>query len=264
MSRKLKKAQQNEKLSIVGKAATTIAHELKNSLVLVNTFVNLLPKRHNDKSFIEDFSNTIPRELESWNKMLKNIMEFARHEKILMEYMDVNIFLSEILDLAKFRVSQEKLHFDVNIMSDLPKILGNADKLKQVLVNLIANSIDATPAGGTIMLEAAYFENPVAWSPAYVEIKVANLGKVVVIPDVKRIFEPFYTTKKQGLGIGLSISKEIIKQHGGRIEVISEENKGTLFAIQLPVILQASDNTLNKARKTVKKKQKAKGIPDSR
>lgn len=237
MARKLEKAQQNEKLSIVGKAATTIAHELKNSLVLVNTFVHLLPKRHNDKSFIEDFSNTIPRELESWNKMLKNIMEFARHEKISMEYMDINIFLSEILDLAKFRVSQKRIHFTVNIMSDLPKILGNADKLKQVLINLITNSIDATPAGGTIMLEASYLENSVSWSSAYVEIKVANLGKVVTIPDVKRIFEPFYTTKKQGLGIGLSISKEIVKQHGGRIEVISEEKKGTIFSVQLPVVL---------------------------
>jgi len=238
MARKLQKAQREEKLSIVGRAATIIAHELKNSLLLVNTFIQLLPQRYQDKKFIDEFCQTIPRELDYWNKMLKNIMDFSRFEKIEMEYLDINILLSELLDLAKFRVSQKKIHLEVNIKSHFPKILGNADKLKQVFINLITNSIDATPAGGTIMIEAAFIENASSWAKAYVEIKVSNYGKGISIPDLGHIFEPFYTTKDQGLGLGLSISKEIVKQHGGRIEVISEENKGsTLFAVQLPVNL---------------------------
>ena len=238
MARKLQKAQKEEKLSVVGRAATTIAHELKNSLLLVNTFIQLLPKRHTDKIFIDEFSQTIPRELDSWNKMLKNIMDFSRLERIPMEYFDVNTFLKEIISLAKFRVAQKSIHFDVSISSRLPMIFGNTDKLKQALLNLITNSIDATPQGGTISLEARSVENAPAWAASYVEIRIANSGKGISMANLNRIFEPFYSTKEQGLGLGLAISKEIVKQHEGRIEVMSEENKGASFTIQLPVPLQ--------------------------
>ncbi|MBU0469728.1 MAG: sensor histidine kinase [Candidatus Omnitrophica bacterium] len=234
MAKRLQKAQKEEKLSMVGKAATSIAHELKNSLVLVKTFVQLLPKRHKDESFIEEFSKMIPRELDSWNKMLKNMMDFSSLEKITMEYLDINIVLLEILDLAKFRVSQKNIHFDVSIKSNLPLIFGNADKLKQVILNLITNAIDATESGDTIVIDAGLVNDAFAWTPAYIEIKVANFGQGVLIEDLRKIFEPFYTTKSDGLGLGLSISKEIIKQHGGRIEVICEESKEITFAIQLP------------------------------
>lgn len=236
MARKLQKAQEVEKLSIVGRAATTIAHELKNSLHLVNTFVDLLPSRHKDKKFINEFSNTIPRELDTWNRMLRNMMDFSRQEKIEMVDVDTNVLISDVLNLAKFRVSQDKIHFDVAIESNLPQIRGNADKLKQVFLNLITNALDATPPGGTILMEAGFVDDASAWTTDFVEIKVANSGEGVSIPDMGRIFKPFYTTKSQGLGLGLSICKEIIKQHGGRIEVISEEGKGILFTIQLPSI----------------------------
>ena len=233
MAKRLQKAQKEEKLSMVGKAATSIAHELKNSLVLVKTFIQMLPKRHKDEKFIEEFSKMIPRELDSWNRMLKNMMDFSSLEKITMEYLDVNIILQDILDLAKFRVSQKNIHFNVSIQSDLPMIFGNADKLKQVILNLINNSIDATESGDTIVIDVHLVNNALAWTPEYIEIKVANSGQGVFSEDLRRIFEPFYTTKSDGLGLGLSICKEIVKQHGGRIEVICEENKQISFAVQL-------------------------------
>ena len=234
MARKLQRAQREEKLSVVGRAATSIAHELKNSLLLVDTFIQLLPKRHRDQGFIDEFSQTIPRELDSWNKMLKNIMDFSRLEKMPMEYFDVNGLLKDTISLAKLRVAQKRIHFDINI-AEMPMIYGNADKIKQVFLNLITNSIDATPAGGTISLEARFFEDDPAWGAPYIEIRIADSGDRLVPSDVSRIFEPFYTTKEHGLGLGLTISKEIIKQHKGRIEVISEESQGTSFAVQLPV-----------------------------
>lgn len=235
MARKLQKARSTEKLSILGKAATTIAHELKNSLSLVHTFVQLLPKRYKDKKFINEFSKTIPRELDSWNRMLKNMMDFSRLQKLSMEHLDINILLKDILSLAKFRVSQKKIHFNVNLQNNLPKILGNADKLKQVFLNLITNSIEATPKGGTITIEASLIDFSRSCPSTYVEIKISNSGKKILISDLNRIFEPFYTTKDQGLGLGLSISKEIVAQHGGRIEATSEENDKTSFSVQLPV-----------------------------
>lgn len=235
MARKLQTAQKNEKLSLVGRAATTIAHELKNSLHLINTFIELLPKRHKDKQFINEFSDVIPRELESWNRMLKNMIDFSRSEKVPMTLLNMNVFLSEVIDLAKYRVSLQKIYFETSIQEDLPGVLGNASKLKQVLLNLLTNCIEATPRDGKIMLEAGVMESSLLRAEPHLEIKVVNSGEGISQPDEERIFEPFYTTKKQGLGIGLSISNEIVKQHGGNIAVTSEKNTMTMFSIQLPV-----------------------------
>lgn len=234
MARKLRQAQEMEKLSMIGKAATVIAHELKNSLQLINTFVNILPERHRDKEFIKEFANTIPKELDSWNNLLKNMMAYSGTSQCLMSDIDVNKVVEEVVSLMSLKMRQMTVAFKVDVYEGIPLIRGNEEKLKQVFLNLLTNALEATPCGGEIAIGTRLRKEPAAGFPGYVEIEVVNTGERIPEDTFSRIFEPFYTTKKSGLGLGLSISKEIIKHHNGVIRVISDQTK-TSFIVALPV-----------------------------
>ncbi len=233
MARKLEKAQRMERLSFVGRAATAIAHELKNSLVLVKTFVQLLPERHQEEKFIKDFSKIIPRELETWNEMLRGIMEYSRNKDFSKELIDVNQMIENVFSLAELRVKQKDIELNLNMNSDIPRVFGNEEKLKQVVLNLVTNAIDATSTGGSITMATELV--PMKDASGYeVELKVIDTGEGMSQEQVSRIFEPFFSTKKNGLGLGLAISQDIVKHHGGVIQVYLNKFE-TSFVVRLPV-----------------------------
>jgi two-component system NtrC family sensor kinase len=237
MIRKLRDAKNSERLSIVGKAAASIVHELKNSLVMVNTLVGLFPKKHKDARFIENFSKTMPQELERWRTMLQDLSDFSRGARIDLWFTDVDIarLIGDIRCLIEERVSQNNIELNVSVEKGLPRIKGNAQKLKQVLMNLVTNAIDAMPGGGALNL-CVSMDDKInnRQKIRYVEIKIEDTGRGIPQEDYERIFEPFYTTKADGIGLGLAISRNIIQQHGGDIKAESRLNQGSCFVIILP------------------------------
>jgi len=218
----------------VGKAASRIAHELKNSLSLVNTFIHLLPERHKDRNFVQDFFQTISKELDSWKAMLKSMSDLAKLEEMPMTEIRINHLLMDIISFAQLRVRQKGIHLNVHMTEALPLITGNANQLRQVFLNLLTNAIEATPSGGSIFFSTCFMENSDSSIPAHTEIRITNSGSGIAGADFEQIFEPFYTTKENGLGLGLSISKEIIMRHGGCIDVSSQDKKGVTFTVRLP------------------------------
>jgi len=229
MIAKLKKAREVERLSIVGKSAASIAHELKNSLVLVKSFVQLIPQRYKDKAFVLEASETITRELDGWNTMLRNIMDFAREQmKLNLAPVNINALVEEITLLTKLRAEEHHVAFHVQTTEVLPLIQADEARLKQVLVNLIANAFEATPRGGEIFVRT-FTEGQVAG------FEVTNTGTSIIPEDLAKIFDPFFTTKDTGLGLGLAISRDIVHRHGGRLEAWSEKEKPTVFRVLLPV-----------------------------
>ena len=236
MTHKLRKAQEDEKLSIIGKASTAIAHELKNSLQLIDTFIKLLPQRQGDKQFIKEFSDTIPKELDSWNTSLKNMMMFSRDSQFSTGKLDVNEIARKIMLLIKLKARQMDIRLEIDLEVNLPAIMGNEEKLKQVLLNVVTNAFEATPNGGRIVLSTRFSGNFDSRDPGSVEIEIMNTGEGIESSEVNKIFEPFYTTKSGGLGLGLSISKEIIGLHKGNIKVVSIKRKTTSVIIQIPAI----------------------------
>ena len=233
MTVQLKKARQVERLSIVGKSAASIAHELKNSLVLVKSFVQLIPQRHNDKAFVKEATETITRELDGWNAMLRNMMDFARENMPLnLTPLNINILIEEITLLTKLRAQEQMVSLQVHTKEILPLIRADEPRLRQVLINLIANAFEATPQGGQIRVRA-FVEGPV--HNAFVGFEVANSGVGIAKEDLAKIFDPFFTTKDTGLGLGLAICRDIVHRHGGRLEVYSQANKETVFRVLLPV-----------------------------
>ncbi len=233
MSQKLKKAKEAEKLSVIGMAATAIAHDLKNSLQLVNAFVQLLPQRYQDKEFIKEFSETIPKELDSWNASLKNIMSYSRNCEFPVDQLDLNELIKNIMLLVSLKAQQAHIHVDVALEERIPPVMGNEERLKQAFLNILTNALEVVPGGGRIAIATRCFPGD-AESPAFAQIEIMNTGEGIKKEDLDKIFEPFYSTKTGGLGLGLSISKEIISQHKGRIHVLSEEGSPTTFVIRLP------------------------------
>ena len=229
MTQKLRRAQENEKMSTIGKAATAIAHELKNSLQMIDTFIKLLPERQGDKQFLKEFSDTIPRELDSWNASLKNMMTFSREDRFPVRAVDVNEIIREMMLLVKLKTRQLQIRFETRLDDTLPRVMGNEEKLKQVFLNMVTNALEATPPAGVVILTTRQGDGNAA------EIEILNTGKGIDESEFSKIFEPFYSTKSGGLGLGLSISKEIIQQHKGKITVASRKDGPTSFTVRLPV-----------------------------
>ena len=234
MTHKLRKAQEDEKLSIIGKASTAIAHELKNSLQLIDTFIQLLPERKGDEEFIKEFSDTIPKELDSWNTSLKNMMTYSRNSRFPLSKIDVNDVVKELMSLAKLKARHLNILLNVNLTDNLPLIMGNEEKLRQVFLNIVTNALEATPEGGRIIFSTKVLNKFHSKGSCFVEIEIVNTGEGIDRNEINRIFKPFYSTKNGGLGLGLSISKEIIDYHNGSIEVVSEKGFKTSFIIQIP------------------------------
>jgi signal transduction histidine kinase len=235
MMAKLRQARQAEKLSLIGKAVTSIVHELKNSLVLVDTYIQLLGERYKEKQFIQEFTRVVPQELNAWKGMLQNMVEYARVPHFALEPVDVNALVKDVALLADYRVKQHGAGFVVEADAGMPPVHGNAEKLRQVLMNLLSNALDSMTLSGTVRLIAIVGEHPSHTGRSFVVISVENTGEVISPERLERIFEPFFTTKDGGLGLGLAICREIVERHGGFIDVTSGPEKKTSFRVHLPL-----------------------------
>lgn len=236
MTEKLKKARESEKLATIGTAATAIAHELKNSLVMAGTFIGLLPQRYTDKEFLKRFSTVVPGELENWKNMLQDISDFSRRSGFELSAFDLNDFMQNFVPLIEQRLTQRNIQLEVDVPSNLPVIKANGQKLKQVLINLVTNALEAMPEGGILKISVRTLNRNTGSVPSEeIEIKIQDNGKGISPNQLEQVFKPFYTTKTNGLGLGLAICREIMEQHGGKLELESKINVGTVFAVRLPV-----------------------------
>lgn len=237
MTQRLKEARQSEKLALIGRAAAAITHELKNSLVMVSTFINLLPSRYEDPLFVKQMSEVLPQEINSWKGMLDDISNYSKHLKLEMEVISFNKVMSEFIMLVQQRFSQSHVELVTDIPLELPMIHGNAQKIKQALMNLVMNALEAMPAQGVLSIAVG---TPLTHSGLMknnqLEIKIHDNG--VGIPQERQayIFNPFYTTKPNGLGLGLAICKEIVEKHNGTMEMISKVGLGSIFIIKFPIV----------------------------
>ncbi len=231
MTEQLKKARESEKLAVIGKAAAAITHELKNSLVMVSTFIGLLPKRHDDQEFLKKFSAVLPQELENWKNMLNEISDFSRKSGFELSEIRMEEFISDFIFLVEQKLLQHRIELELEIqtLKDFPVLRANAQKLKQALINLVMNAIEAMPSGGKIKLSMRE-------QSGRFEIVFSDTGQGIPTSRLKTIFEPFYSTKTNGLGLGLAVCREIIEQHGGSLSAESREGAGATFRVRLPLL----------------------------
>lgn len=234
MTEQLKRARHVEKLSMVGRSATAIAHELKNSLTLVKTFVQLMPERAHDEAFVRQSSQTILGELDSWNTMLQNLMDFTKKPAPLkLSVMDANRVVGEVARMVEPKAEKMRVHFLVDLSASVPAIEADPQRVKQVLIHLIINAFEATTPGATVVVSTNYVN--ARSGGGHLELSVSNTGEGIPEEHLSKIFDPFFTTKENGLGLGLSICREIVHRHGGRLEAKSQAGQGAVFMMKFPV-----------------------------
>lgn len=222
----------SEQLAAIGELSAAIAHEIRNPLVAINTSVGILKNGLDVKGEERELIGIICEETTRLNKIIEDFLQFA-HPNI-PQFRDTNIngLLQETLLLFRERMGNN-IKKNVKFAKNLPSILVDPNQIKQVMINIIINSIESMPAGGLLTVSTHQVQN--RFGDHYIEIVVRDTGHGIKESDLKKIFQPFYSTKEKGSGMGLAICERIIQNHGGDIKVESKSGKGVKFTIALPV-----------------------------
>jgi PAS domain S-box-containing protein len=222
------------RLVSLGEITASMAHEFNNPLGIIMGFVEeMLNTTPSDAADYETLK-IIDEEAKRCQKIIQGLMEFARPAPVTPQTTDVATLVAKTLKMIDARLYKQKVGLTEAVAPDLPPINADAQQLEQVLVNLYLNALDAMLAGGHLTVGAQL--DGTGDLPNTVVITVADTGHGISGDDMQKIFQPFFTArKKAGMGLGLSICERIIRNHGGKIEVETEQGQGTLFRIRLPV-----------------------------
>jgi len=222
---------QARKIAAIGTLTAGIAHEINNPLNNIVLCADTLRETHGDilDADAMEAVDDILAQAERARDIVKDLLDFSRTERASFGPLSPEMIVKSSLALLKNQAMLAGLTMHVDVAQGLPQVDGNMRRVQQVFVNLVQNSIHATPQGGTV-------EIIVRDAGSFVEFTVRDSGKGIAPEDLPHIFEPFFTTKAvgEGTGLGLAVTYSIIKRHNGRIEVESEPGKGTAFHVFLP------------------------------
>lgn len=222
---------QSEKLAVIGQLASSLMHELNNPLQAIQSGLGLLVsevRRGNTHQVLTDL-DIIQSELERIQALFRQMLDFYRPVSHECLPLDLNAICESVGVLMRKRLQDAHVSLHLDLSSPLPSPCGDSNQIKQVLLNLLLNALEAMPArGGNITLCTASDNGRVS-------IRVVDTGIGIAEELRARLFEPLFTTKTRGLGLGLAISQDIIQRHGGEITVESNPQTGAVFTVILPV-----------------------------
>ncbi len=228
-----KRLYEAEHLSRVGQLASGIAHEIRNPLNYISLAIDhlkaeMLPRCGNNCSELEELTDKIKEEVRRANYMVVNFMNYGRPLKLRRTKVEYRELLAKVLPVLEDRLTEQHIGVDLQIPSDLPPLWIDGELFRNCILNFVTNASQAMPDGGTITL-GARLEGGV------VKLTFDDQGNGIAPEDVGKIFQPYFTTKDVGIGLGLAITERIIKEHGGKIEVESTIGTGTTFSVSLPL-----------------------------
>jgi two-component system NtrC family sensor kinase len=233
---------QGEKLASVGVLASGIAHELNNPLTGVLTFTSLLRRKMPDGTEDAEDLDLVISETRRCAAIIKRLLDFAREKVPVKGWFDLNQVIEETVRFTDRPASLQQIEISTDLDRGLPQVWGDADLIKQVVLNMLVNAQQAIDGQGSILVEsrscmATESTKPGVEALPMVEIVVADTGCGIPEANLQRIFDPFFTSKEvgKGTGLGLSVSYGIVKAHGGRIIVESVVGEGCTFHILLPI-----------------------------
>ncbi|GAQ93867.1 two-component system, NtrC family, sensor kinase [Thermodesulfovibrio aggregans] len=228
-------AEHADKLASIGRLAAGVAHEINNPLAIINEKAGLMkdlleygdPSQNKEKflQLVSSIQDSVTR----CKTITHRLLSFSKRIDKAREEFNINEAIQEVVGFIEKEIHNKGINIVYEFQEDLPKITTDKGQLQQVLLNIINNAVDAVDIGGTIEIMTRLSDKN------HIKISIKDNGHGIPKDKLKHIFEPFYTTKKKGTGLGLYISYGIIKKLGGDITVQSEEGKGTIFTIEIPV-----------------------------
>lgn len=218
----------NERLSALGSLAAGVAHEIRNPLSSIKGFATYLLGKIKDDGPDKDAARVIIQEVDRLDRVVTELLEFARPERVKLDQHDVNEVIERSLRLVSSDLTAKNIQLSFARDPNLPLVRIDAERLTQALLNLFLNAVQALPVGGRLEVSAEQV-------PGRLLIKVADDGPGIPPDMLMNIFNPYFTTKPSGTGLGLAIVHRIVEGHGGQIIVDSKPGHGSTFIIDLPV-----------------------------
>ncbi|WP_319409672.1 ATP-binding protein [uncultured Desulfosarcina sp.] len=225
---------QADKMAMVGKLAAGMAHSVRNPFTSVKMRLFSLNRSLKLSGTQKEDFDVISEEIDHIDTIVQNFLEYSRPPKLKMQPVSPSTVVDTAIQLLRYRLESYNVQATIHRNEMLPAIDADPDQLKEVLVNLIVNACEAMTGGGTIDIHERVIDSPPNRRQA--EICISDNGPGIASSEVKKVFDPFYTTKEDGTGLGLSIVSRIIKEHGGSVDLTSEEDRGTTFCIVFPTI----------------------------
>jgi len=225
--------QRADRLASLGTLTAGLAHEIRNPLVAIKTLTQLLPDRLDDEEFRDQFLKIASGEVDRISSLVNELLDFARPSDPKLGSENINTILDGMILLVSTETKKKQITVFKSYASDLPSIQIDPEQIKQVFLNILLNAVSATSENGQIIVKTRSFTKP--GGEPYIQIEFTDTGCGIPEEHLEDIFNPFFTTKTTGSGLGLSISNQIVQDHRGYIDVESQLDKGSSFFINLPV-----------------------------
>jgi two-component system NtrC family sensor kinase len=236
-----RKIMESERLAIIGQLAANVAHELNNPLQGIVTYSSLLLEKDICDPPTRQNIEKITIQANRCREIIRGLLDFSRQKKPVKTLTSINDLLRRCVSLVENQAHFQNIEIVRNFDETLPMIVVDPSQIERVFLNLIINAADAMNGGGTLTLTTSFGLNEHC-----IEIEVKDTGHGISIENMEKIFNPFFTTKEigHGVGLGLAISYGIVKEHNGEITVESECDKGAKFTVSLPVIVKVTEKTI--------------------
>ena len=222
---------QAERLATAGKMSASFAHEIRNPLSSMRMLSQMLMHKPNTSDEQQKSLQYILEEIERIDNIVKGLMDFASPTKLLLEHQALTPVLQSVLTLMEANLTHHQIELFLDLAVNLPEFHFDADKIKQAFMNVVLNAMEAMPQGGTLTVSTLQQNDRV-------NIKVIDTGIGISDEDIEHLFEPFFTRKTKGTGLGLANVKRIVEEHAGTVQIDSVQGEGTTVSLLLPLMNQ--------------------------
>src|SRR5262249_22132375 len=232
---------QSERSAVIGRITQAVAHEIRNPLNVINLSIDHVsnkyaPEDENKRAQLNRMLGSIKDEISRLNRMLSDLLNYGRPAGLAFEPINLRDLVKETLSLIKPQADEQRVEMKLDTDGSSAEVLADRERLKSCLSNIAINALQSMPGGGRL-------ETEVQTVNGHVEVAIKDSGTGISEEALGKIFEPYYSTKQSGFGLGLAVTKWIIEQHKGSIEVNSKLNQGTTFIVRLPSADGVADAT---------------------
>jgi two-component system, sporulation sensor kinase E len=224
-----------DRLAAMGELTAGVAHEVRNPLGIIRASVQLVEESGCNRERVLEATSVIKQEIDRLDRVIKALLDFGRPSKPHLLLTDIGDVIEDVILFTRRFAGQSNVSISAVDVEGLPKVMADPDQLKQVFVNLISNAVQAMDRdGGSIEVRGYANEG-------FLAAAVSDTGPGIPPEDLKKVFDPFYSTRDEGTGLGLTIVHRILDEHNGHIEVVSEPGAGTTFIVSLPITQLAEE-----------------------